>query len=135
MNALRPMIAATTSLAMIVNTALGQPCWCAAPMDHEHTCCKSASRDVVRHVCCVKQTTNCGVCSFGERSTCVNSDPASVAKREDASADVRSEELPSVLWCGLQATAEKIGVASFRSEHCRVLSGPALLAMYCLWLN
>ena len=135
MNALRPMIAAITSVAVIVNSALGQPCWCAAPTEHEQACCTSASRDVARHACYVKQTNNCGVCSSRQGSTCANSNPPSVAKREGSSADRRSQELPNALWFPLRATPVKSGVESLQPEHYGVLSGPALLAMYCVWLN
>jgi hypothetical protein len=135
MNVVRPTIAAITSVAVIINTALGQTCCCAAPTMPEPACCQNASRDATRHGCCAKQTRSCGACSASQRAACANANPASVATRKGPLAGRGCEERPSDLSFELRATPVKTGVISLCSKHDLGLSGPALLAMYCMWLN
>jgi len=136
MKAFRPIVAAITLFAVLVNTAGAMPCCCSIRVEHKRSCCEKANRLPKPRACCA---TNHVSGSVGPRSNgccCIDSRPASPLPREGLVIR-KIAELPIIALCfGLpEFTANAACYAAHQSSDRTCLYGPPLLAMHCCWLN
>jgi hypothetical protein len=139
----RAYIALISMLAIAANSlaAMGTPCRCTRQVDAECPCCSSAAKQAVatkldRPACCARQQSpSNAVLQTPAKCCCGQTPPASVTARE--SSPKSSAELAIKVACW-SADRDDLSPTSGILRHSPgrfALSGPPLLALYCIWLK
>ncbi|MFN0195312.1 MAG: hypothetical protein ACKVT0_01095 [Planctomycetaceae bacterium] len=140
MRTLKAVTVAITLIAVTANpvVAMVRPCCCTKRVEPERACCQQvAERVSVQRACCAKKTETAEIARLSNGCCCVKAPPASTPSRDNlATSEIKeqsagvTEFVPSDLAVRVPAS-----IALDRAGDRISLSGPPLLALYCIWLK
>lgn len=146
MNMFKAIVAAVTLLAVAVNpiAAMGMACCCTAilqqtrPLQQTRSCCQSAAQasSVEQRACSAKQGSANELIQHVASCCCAKVPPPSTSPRASLERPSVENEPLDVAFGPVDRTAQRpTSIALEHSPGRFTLSGPPLLALYCIWLK
>ena len=141
MKTFKAIIAAITLLAVAANpiVAMAMPCCCTKPVEQQRSCCQPAAQKTSsndQHACCAKHQASNKFVEQRAGCCCITSSPASTSPRESlAKLSVENHSFDVAFWSADQSLQAPTSRYLDHSADRFSVSGPPLLALYCIWLK
>jgi len=141
MKTFKQIVAAVTLLAFAANSvvAMAVPRCCTRPVEQRRSCCQSATQKASasnQYACCAKKQASHEFVQHRLGCCCVKAPLASTSPRENlAKPSFEEHLLDFAFWSADHFVQAPTSSYSNDSPGRFSLSGPPLLALYCIWLK